>query len=236
MKTSGIYSAFTFSIFLHAIIIAATFVIARNSNLLYRNPVPYIVTIVDSSDTSTVNSQQSSVISQTPELEAHHSKPKTQRIDISSKVVKDLPRKQEDSIIRERIEALEAKKKIEKMAALRKMVDIGGQKSLSQGRTGGISQGGSGPVTGGTTLGYRDYYSMVVNKIKQQWIFPESIDKDLLAIITIRIAKDGSITINRMEKSSGNTLFDRSALRAISKASPLPPPPQEMEIGVRFRP
>ncbi len=227
MKTFGIYSAFTFSIFLHTLIIAATLVIARHSSL-YKNPVPYIVTIVDSSDTSAVSSQ-------TPESEAHNSKPKTQRINISSKV-KDVPKKQDDSIIRERIEALEAKKKIEKMAALRKMVDIGGQKSLSQGKTGGISQGGSRPVTGGTSTGSGDYYSMVVNKIKQQWVFPESIDKDLLVVITIRIARDGSVTIDRIEKSSGNALFDRSALRAINKASPLPPPPQEMEMGVRFRP
>jgi outer membrane biosynthesis protein TonB len=31
-------------------------------------------------------------------------------------------------------------------------------------------------------------------------------------------------------------LFDSSALKAISKASPLPPPHEEMEIGVRFYP
>ena len=37
-----------------------------------------------------------------------------------------------------------------------------------------------------------------------------------------------------IEKSSGNLLFDRSATKAISKASPLSPPPVEMEIGVRF--
>jgi len=40
----------------------------------------------------------------------------------------------------------------------------------------------------------------------------------------------------RIEKPSGNVLFDRSALRAIAKASPVTPPPYEMEIGVRFYP
>ncbi len=232
MKTSGIYSAFTFSVFLHVLIVAAAFVIARHSSL-YKIPSAYIVTIVDS---TAVNSQQSAVSSQPPEAEVRDSKPqdvkpKTQSMDASPKL-KDISKKDEMTV-KERIEALQAKKRIEKMAALRKMVDIGGQKSLPQGKTGGVLQGSSKQEV---TTGSGDYYSMVINKIRQQWIFPESIDKDLLAIITIKIARDGSVTIGRMEQSSGNALFDRSALRAISKASPLPPPPQEMEMGVRFRP
>jgi len=77
---------------------------------------------------------------------------------------------------------------------------------------------------------------MVISKIRQHWIFPEAGNKDLLAIISIRIAKDGRIIVDKIEKSSGNPLFDRSALRAINSASPLPPPPEEIEIGVRFRP
>ncbi|MDP2753115.1 MAG: energy transducer TonB, partial [Nitrospirota bacterium] len=60
--------------------------------------------------------------------------------------------------------------------------------------------------------------------------------KDLEAIISIKIKRDGAITAQRIEKSSGNTLFDRSAIKALAKASPLSPPPYEMEIGVRFYP
>jgi len=232
MKTSGIYSAFTFSVFLHVLIVAAAFVIARHSSL-YKIPSAYIVTIVDS---TAVNSQQSAVSSQPPEAEVRDSKPqdvkpKTQSMDASPKL-KDISKKDEMTV-KERIEALQAKKRIEKMAALRKMVDIGGIKSEARSQKSEVQTKGS---TAGNQNYGGDYYSMVINKIRQQWIFPESIDKDLLAIITIKIAKDGSVTIGRMEQSSGNALFDRSALRAISKASPLPPPPQEMEIGVRFRP
>lgn len=242
MKTSGIYSAFTFSIFLHALIVATTFIIARHSNL-YKMPPAYIVTIVDS---ATVSSQQSAVISQPPETEVRDSKPqkskpKTQGMDASPPPIPPLTRggrggvisKKDEMTVKERIEALQAKKRIEKMAALRKMVDIGGMKSEVRSQKPEAQTKGS---TAGNQNYGGDYYSMVINKIRQQWIFPESIDRDLLAIITIKIAKDGNVTIGRMEQSSGNALFDRSALRAISKASPLPPPPQEMEIGVRFRP
>lgn len=224
MKTSGIYSAFTFSIFLHAVIVAAAFTIARHASL-YKTPVPYIVTIVDSSVSggrviSRDMPQADGVKSQTSDSKTPPPK------------LKDAQKKQDEMTVRERIEALQAKKKIEKMAALRKMVDVKSQESgvKSQESKTQNSKLKTQNSSGG------DYYSMVVNKIKQQWIFPESIDKDLLAIITIKIAKDGSVTIDKIEKSSGNPLFDRSALRAISKASPLPPPQQEMEMGVRFRP
>jgi colicin import membrane protein len=236
MKTSGIYSAFTFSIFLHVLIVAATLVIARHSSL-YKIPSAYMVTIVDNSAASTSSNQQSEISTQKSDAEVHNSttedsKAKTQGMSISSKL-KDISKKQDEMAVKERIEALQAKKRIEKMAALRKMVDIGGIKSEVRSQKSEAQTKGS--TAGNQTFG-GDYYSMVINKIRQQWIFPESIDKDLLAIITIKIARDGSVTIGRIEQSSGNPLFDRSALRAVSKASPLPPPPQEIEIGVRFRP
>jgi TonB family protein len=53
-------------------------------------------------------------------------------------------------------------------------------------------------------------------------------------IISIKIDKEGYIVAQEIEKSSGNKLFDRSATKALSRSSPLPPPPVAMEIGVRF--
>jgi len=67
-------------------------------------------------------------------------------------------------------------------------------------------------------------------------VYPDIGKKDIEAIVSVRILKDGTAIPQKMEKSSGNALFDRSAWRAVAKASPLPPPPQEMEIGVRFYP
>jgi TolA protein len=89
--------------------------------------------------------------------------------------------------------------------------------------------------TGKGTM-FDNYYSKITREIWQQWVFPYTGQKDIEAIISIRILKDGTITAQRIEKSSGNPLFDRSAIKAIAKASPLSPPPYEMEIGVRFYP
>jgi TolA protein len=143
-------------------------------------------------------------------------------------------RQENRDIVSERIEALQAMRRVEQLAALRRLIDIEGKKASVNADRAGIS-GGAGATKTQAVSG-EDYIAMVVNKIQQHWIFPETGDKDLLAVISIRIARDGRITVDKIEKSSGNPLFDRSALRAINSASPLPPPPQEIEIGVRFMP
>jgi colicin import membrane protein len=238
MKITGINSDFALSLFLHVLIIVITLIFARHSNII-KVPVPYVVTIVDSPSTSAglTSSENKSVESGTIAT------PKP--VDVQSSKSKSAPKKNDEGIIKERIAALEAKKKIEKMASLRKMVDIGkisAQQSdlpvpLAR-QTGVGSQGTKTPSSTSKTQGPAggDYYSMVVSRIKEQWIYPESVDKELLAVVIIKIAKDGNITIDKIEKSSGNPLFDRSVLRAINKSSPLPPPQQEIEIGVRFYP
>ncbi len=153
---------------------------------------------------------------------------------------KDKPKEEDQQrFIRDRMEALEAIKRLEAMRAvekvveLRKMVDIGEQKTKTAGgRSLEVDRVGDRDRL---SIG-EDYWLTVVNKIRHQWIFPEDIDRDLEAIVSIKVAIDGNVTIGRMEKSSGDPLFDRSVLRAINKASPLPPPPHEMEFGARFRP
>ncbi len=76
----------------------------------------------------------------------------------------------------------------------------------------------------------------ISEEIRQQWNWPAFGQKNLEAIIAIRIMKDGTISIQKIEKSSGNSFFDKSAIKALTKASPLSPPPYEMEMGVRFYP
>jgi len=78
------------------------------------------------------------------------------------------------------------------------------------------------------------YYALITSKIWSQWVYPDLESKGLEVIISIKIDRNGRIVSQEIEKSSGNELFDRSAIKALSKASPLPPPPVEMEIGVRF--
>lgn len=85
-----------------------------------------------------------------------------------------------------------------------------------------------------TSMDADSYYALVTRKIWGEWIYPDLDASGLEVIISIKIGKDGRVISQEIEKSSGNTLFDRSAAKAVSKASPLPPPVAEMEIGVRF--
>ena len=85
-----------------------------------------------------------------------------------------------------------------------------------------------------TSMDSDSYYALVTQQIWSEWIFPDFDASGLETVISIKIGKDGTVISQEIEKSSGNLLFDRSAAKAISKASPLPPPPVEMEIGVRF--
>jgi outer membrane biosynthesis protein TonB len=90
------------------------------------------------------------------------------------------------------------------------------------------------------------YYSMIWTKIKKAWTIPENLLKekervDLETIIVVIIERDGKIQKYWFEKKSGNDLYDQMAVRAIKKAEPLPPVPNELsektlELGIRFFP
>ncbi len=78
------------------------------------------------------------------------------------------------------------------------------------------------------------YYAIITRKIWAQWVYPDFDAERLEVVISIRIDGYGNVISHEIEDSSGNKLFDHSAINAILKASPLPPPLVEMEIGVRF--
>ncbi len=228
---SLIYRSIAFSAFIHILLFVIALVVIKQSNIPQKTE-PYIVSLVDDLKISSFapakgNESQNN----TPRIP----EPVKQKPDSPSKISPN-EKLQQEKFIQERIEALRAKKKIEKMVALRKVIDVSGQNTSKgvEAQKSQIKTPSSGTADK-STIG-SDYYSMIVKKIRQEWVFPESLDRNLEAIISIRILKDGTIKIERIEKSSGNPLFDRYALRAINKANPLPPPPQEMEVGVRFYP
>jgi len=89
----------------------------------------------------------------------------------------------------------------------------------------------------------RAYYNSIWQRIKEEWILPESLLEEVRAVpvIVIKVQRDGSILESWFEQKSGSTIYDEYAMRAIKKANPLPPFPQELEeevleIGIRFHP
>lgn len=133
----------------------------------------------------------------------------------------------DEQLLSDRIAALKAKKKIDKMVAQRRMAEISKSKK---------SGAAAAPAAKGGKPGGGDYVSLVTTKIHQNWNYPEASPQNLEMTVLLHIRKDGSASVERVIRSSGNPLFDRSVQRAITKASPFPKPPQEMEIEARFSP
>lgn len=101
-----------------------------------------------------------------------------------------------------------------------------------------------GASTDVMTIKHKIYYNLIWKRIRSVWVLPDAAlagQKNLEAIIGIRISPNGQIEDIQFEKKSGNPIFDESALRAIQKANPLPPLPpgfegERFDVGVRFTP
>ena len=85
------------------------------------------------------------------------------------------------------------------------------------------------------------YYATIWARIKSQWVLPQGIlpRENIEAVIDMKILRNGTVKDLSFEKRSGNRYFDETAIKAIKKASPLPPLPEwirdnTMEIGIRF--
>ena len=89
---------------------------------------------------------------------------------------------------------------------------------------------------------FRAYYDRVWSKIRSSWVLPEGVTSraSLVTVVGIRIAPNGEIEQFWIEEGSGNDYYDQSAIRAIRKANPLPPLPDELsdaplEVGINFK-
>jgi TonB family protein len=71
-----------------------------------------------------------------------------------------------------------------------------------------------------------DYYaSQMFTKIHQHWQRTVVRGKNIHTIVQFTIQRDGEVTAVEVERSCGARLLDRSAMRAVILANPLPPLP-----------
>ncbi len=87
----------------------------------------------------------------------------------------------------------------------------------------------------------RAYYAAIWSRIKGRWALPQGIlpGEVLETVIDVTILRSGAVTEVNFEKRSGNRYFDDSAMKAIQRASPLPPLPawisdSSIGVGIRF--
>ncbi len=219
MKEPLLQKTTALSLALHISVLLISFLLLRQSSQ-FLMPSSYTVNLV------------------TPEVlkgfergKSHISPITTRDTSVTQDVPKeDVKKKLKEELFEEKISAIEAKKRVERIVRLRSTISL--KKGVNERN---ISDTSSSINTVKGTIS-DDYYTKIRNQIWQQWVYPDIGQKDLEAIISIRIMKDGTISMQKIEKSSGNPLFDKSAIKAITKANPLSPPPYEMEVGVKFYP
>lgn len=116
--------------------------------------------------------------------------------------------------------------------------------STGKGTTPGSGQGapGGSPDGAQVNMARRAYYTKIWSAVRQNWALPEFLkSQHLETVLIVVVRRDGKVLDLRVEKGSGNALYDDSAKRAVRKADPLPPfpdvytAPQE-EIALRFTP
>lgn len=82
------------------------------------------------------------------------------------------------------------------------------------------------------------YLATIKRKIAANWSVPGTAPGGLIFCrVYFRISRSGSVESPGIETSSGNFLFDQSALRAVIQAGPLPPLPggfSDDYLGVHF--
>jgi protein TonB len=105
----------------------------------------------------------------------------------------------------------------------------------------GAENGMIGGVNGPGSANW-PYYMHVRERMYEAWGQPGGVsDRGLVAVVQIRVARDGSILDATLKRSSGNRAMDLSALEAARKVKLLEPPPSALvqgsaaEISIDFK-
>ena len=73
------------------------------------------------------------------------------------------------------------------------------------------------------------------DKIRGRANVPDTVTGRPVVAVRITLLPGGEVLDIRVEKSSGNRIFDEAIVRAIRSASPLPVPPASSELFPQFR-
>ena len=113
---------------------------------------------------------------------------------------------------------------------IRKQVESNSKQS---GQAGAIQQARGNHTSGGSNggvqgLAFMMYTEQVKQRVKESWIVTQK-KSGLTAVVEFGVMPSGDIVDVELVQSSGSNAFDQSVLRAVHKANPLPPPPQEYQ-------
>lgn len=142
--------------------------------------------------------------------------------------------------VRDRAEAVKSEDKVEKAAkpqkAEKEVISAGPGEGAGAAAVGAGGRGG-GIVKAVEFLVYRNQMLRVIRD-RWTWVGKRS---DLEVTVRFAIRENGEIERLRIIRASGDPSYDDSVVRAVTKSSPLPPPPENyrkefMDVELTFRP
>jgi len=125
---------------------------------------------------------------------------------------------------------------------------VGEEMAANTGGGGGVGVGVTHEGGGSGAPEMVVYLSIVVDRIMEAWFLPpglkeQAINQRLLTTIDIRIDREGKVSFQAIEQSSGNSIYDDFALKSIQKiqATSFPPLPEVyrepyLDLGIKFNP
>lgn len=73
------------------------------------------------------------------------------------------------------------------------------------------------------------WFELVKNRVNTHWsLLGDQTKLDKITVVGVQITEDGKLVDASIDSSSGDKLFDNSALRAVFHAAPFPPIPHEV--------
>jgi colicin import membrane protein len=69
-----------------------------------------------------------------------------------------------------------------------------------------------------------EFVPLIKQKVQNNWIKPEGWGKGVKCVVKVRMVPSGEVVSATVTRSCGNSLYDRSVVNAVHKASPLPVP------------
>jgi TonB family protein len=233
MKAPSLQKTAVMSAGLHMMFFMLSFLILRQSHEMVM-PSPYIVSLVGPASVTQRSGAAVEPGAAASPAETTQTKAEA-KTETKTETKTHIDEKEELKSIEESIAALRDKRQKEKqleriLSVRRALVSIQGKGGTN------TAKGQAKGAVSGSAMGEASYIDKITGQIHDEWHWPGYDEKNLEAIICVKIHKDGAISVINIEKKSGNRLFDKLALRTIEKASPVAPPPYEMEIGIRFYP
>lgn len=151
---------------------------------------------------------------------------------------KGLKQKDAEESVRRRIKEFEGKSEGRKTGPVKKEIEDLRRELAEQAKENRKVSAGAdipgGPRNGSVPkelfeLTFKTYYNTVGSMIQSSWIYSGEIEKNLSVWLAIRISPAGELVSIRVEKRSGDAIFDESAIRAVRKAAPFPQAPEEIK-------